>query len=141
MILSDITDIKQTPQRLAIIEYLELNRVHPSALDVYKAVSEKFPTMSFATVYNTLEKLKEKRLIIELSIDTGKKRFDCDTRPHHHLICVKCREIFDVFTEFILELPEDEFQGFDIIGNHVDFYGICKKCKDIEGLGSEQNKD
>jgi len=141
MILSEIADIKQTPQRLAIIEYLESNKVHPSALDVYKAVSERFPTMSFATVYNTLEKLKEKGLLIELSIDTGKKRFDCDTRPHHHLICVKCREIFDVFTDFILELPEDEFHGFDIIGNHVDFYGICKKCKEIEGSNLELNKD
>ncbi len=133
MDLSEIADIKQTPQRLAIIEYLNDNKVHPSASDVYKAVSEKFPTMSFATVYNTLEKLKEKGLLIELSIDTGKKRFDCDLRPHHHLICIKCREIFDVFGDFDLELPIDEFEGFEIIGIHVDFYGICNKCKEMEG--------
>lgn len=137
MDISGITDIKQTPQRLAIIEYLNDNRIHPSASDVYKAVSEKFPTMSFATVYNTLEKLKEKGLITELSIDIGKKRFDCDLRPHHHLICVKCREIFDVFSDFNLELPNEEFDGFDIIGNHVDFYGICKECKKMEGFSPE----
>ncbi len=137
MDISGITDIKQTPQRLAIIEYLNDNRIHPSASDVYKAVSEKFPTMSFATVYNTLEKLKEKGLVIELSIDMGKKRFDSDLRPHHHLICVKCREIFDVFSDFNLELPKEEFDGFDIIGNHVDFYGICKECKKMEGFSPE----
>ncbi|MCX7966203.1 MAG: transcriptional repressor, partial [Syntrophorhabdaceae bacterium] len=51
--LNELIDIKQTPQRLAIIEYLNENRTHPTANDVYKAVSEKFPTMSFATVYNT----------------------------------------------------------------------------------------
>ena len=60
--------LKLTPQRLAILNYLEGNKEHPSAEDVYKAVSRKFPTMSLATVYNTLESLKRARN---------------DTRAHH----------------------------------------------------------
>lgn len=121
--------IKLTPQRLAIMEYLEGNKSHPSAAEIYSAVSKKYPTMSFATVYNTLQTLREKGRILELSIDSGKMRFDPNTKPHHHLICVQCKNISDVHREFSLDLPEGERCDYEIIGNHVDFYGICPQCK------------
>ncbi|MCK5426958.1 MAG: transcriptional repressor, partial [Thermodesulfovibrionia bacterium] len=47
--------IKLTPQRIAILNYLSGITTHPSAEQIYKAVSKEFPTMSFATVYNTLD--------------------------------------------------------------------------------------
>jgi Fur family peroxide stress response transcriptional regulator len=121
--------IKLTPQRLAIIEYLEGNKSHPSANDIYKAVLERHPMMSFATVYNTLETLKEKMHILELSIDPQKKRFDPNTKPHHHLICMECRAITDVHRNFALDLTDSERCNYEITGNHVDFYGVCPKCK------------
>jgi Fur family transcriptional regulator, peroxide stress response regulator len=121
--------IKLTPQRLAIIEYLEGNKAHPSAADIYKVVSEQYPMMSLATVYNTLEALKEKTHILELSIDPQKKRFDPNTKPHHHLICMGCKTITDVHRNFTLPLTDDEKCDYDIIRNHVDFYGFCPKCK------------
>ena len=121
--------MKLTPQRLAIIEYLEGNKSHPSASDIYKAVYEKHPMISVATVYNTLETLKEKKQVLELSIDPQKKRFDPNTKPHHHLICMECRAIADVHRNFKLDLTDGERCDFDIMGNHVDFYGVCPKCK------------
>lgn len=120
---------KLTPQRIAILDYLEGNIHHPSAEDIYKAVSEKFPTMSFATVYNTMEALAEKKGVVELNIDTSKKRFDPDTRPHNHLICTECRKVVDVFAKYSLDVPEDEKQGFEIKSNQIEFYGLCSKCR------------
>ena len=120
--------IKLTPQRLAILEYLEGNKSHPSASDIFKAVSEKHPMMSFATVYNTLETLREKMHVRELSIDPQKKRFDSNTKPHHHLICMECRAIIDVHRNFALDLTDGERCDYEITGNHVDFYGVCPKC-------------
>ena len=110
------------------MKYLDGNTSHPSASDVYNALHEQFPSMSLATVYNTMETLKQQGNVIELSIDAGKKRFDPNPEPHHHLICVKCRAIVDIFIDFQLELNEKETKGFEIIGNHVDFYGICSTC-------------
>ena len=121
--------IKLTPQRLAVLEYLEGNKAHPSASDIYKAVSEKYPMMSVATVYNTLETLREKQQVLELFIDPQRKRFDPNTKPHHHLICVECRAIIDVQRNFALDLTDGERFNYKIIGNHVDFYGVCPKCK------------
>ncbi len=118
-----------TPQRLAIMDYLDGNTQHPSAADVFEAVSKKFPTMSFATVYNTLRTLRDKGHLLELSLDPEKKRFDPNPKPHHHLICVTCKKIMDVMRTFDISLPEKERHQFKIIGNHVDFYGICPACK------------
>jgi Fur family peroxide stress response transcriptional regulator len=121
--------LKLTPQRLAILEYLDGNKEHPSAEDVYKTVSKKFPTMSLATVYNTLMILKQRGLVRELTMDPVKMRFDPQPTPHHHLICVDCRKIIDIHTRFKINLPEMEPEGFEIVGNHIEFYGRCSKCK------------
>ncbi len=121
--------LKLTPQRLAILGYLEDNKLHPSADEIYAAISRKFPTMSLATVYNTLDALRRKGEVRELTIDPGKKRFDPDTSPHHHLICAKCRRIADVFTEYNPGLSDNERAGFEITGNHIEFYGICPECR------------
>jgi len=125
--------LKLTPQRLAILEYLEGNKDHPSASDIYAAVAKRFPTMSFATVYNTLKALKGKENIRELTIDPDKKRFDPNTERHHHLICTKCRKIIDINTEFDIDLSNTQKHGFEITGNHIDFYGVCPECTKMQG--------
>ncbi len=121
--------LKLTPQRLAVLEILDGNATHPSAEDIFREVKKRFPMTSFATVYNTLNALKEKGKLVELSIDPDRKRFDPDIKPHHHIICIRCKSIVDIHREYALKTPEAERQGFEIIGNHVEFYGICPKCK------------
>ena len=120
---------KLTPQRLAILDYLDGNKDHPSAEEIYKEVSKRFPTMSFATVYNTLEALRQRGSVLELTIDPDKKRFDPNTASHHHLMCVTCRKIVDIHSDYDLPLPHHYKDGFEITGNHIEFYGICQKCK------------
>ncbi|MCK5504648.1 MAG: transcriptional repressor [Thermodesulfovibrionia bacterium] len=122
-------NIKLTPQRIAILSYLNGNKTHPSAEDIYKAVQKQFPTMSFATVYNTMEALKHKGNIRELKIDSNKKRYDPDSTKHHHLICLKCKNIVDIHKDFKLDLSEEMTKDFNILGNSIEFYGVCRKCK------------
>lgn len=71
--------------------------------------------MSFATIYNTLETLIEKGIIQGLGIDPDKKRFDPNPEPHHHLICLECKEIMDFSTDIPLHIQEDEKHGYEII--------------------------
>ncbi len=126
--------LRKTPQRIAVFKYLEGNKMHPSAEDIYKAISKEFSTMSFATVYNTLSAMKNHGSLVELTIDPDKKRFDPNTSPHHHLMCIHCRRILDVQVDYHLTLPDSDFE---IVGNHIEFYGICTKCKKS---GRERNK-
>ena len=120
---------KLTPQRIAVLEYLENNKEHPSAETVFSNVSKTFPTMSFATVYNTLAALRDRGYLLELTIDADKRRYDPNTTPHNHLICKVCKKIIDISMEYMLQVPEHLRGGFEITGNHIEFYGICPECK------------
>ena len=73
--------------------------------------------------------LKNKDKILELKIDPAKKRYDPEISPHHHLICKNCKTIVDIFKDFNLDLSPDLTEGFDITGNHIEFFGKCSKCK------------
>lgn len=128
-IRKQIPGLKLTPQRLAILDYLKENREHPSAETIFKSIRERFPTISFSTVYNTLSALAKNGALQELTIDPGKKRFDPNSEPHHHLICIRCKKIIDITVDYELKLPYAFKQGFEIIGNHIEFYGICSECK------------
>lgn len=122
-------NIKLTPQRIAILDYLDGNKEHPSVIDIYRHVSKKFPSMSFATVYNTLNVLSTHGRIKELSIDTQKKRIDPNIHTHHHLICINCKKIIDIELDYPLTLPYDKANGFEVIDNHIEFFGICSECR------------
>jgi len=120
---------RRTPQRLGIMEFLNNHPSHPSAEDVYGAVKKQFPTLSLATVYNTLEALRERGEIIEIGSDTAKKRFDTVSEFHHHLICVRCRKIVDIPKKFSPVLTGKEKMGYQIILSQVDFHGLCPRCQ------------
>ncbi len=122
--------LKLTPQRLAVLKYLEGNKSHPSAEEIYRAVKKRYPTMSFATVYNILETLKGKGLIQELNIDPQKKRFDPDTSPHHHLICTGCGKVVDISPEHVTDIAVKEIEGFEVRKIHLEIYGLCEDCRE-----------
>ncbi len=121
--------IKLTPQRLAILNYLEGNKMHPSVEQIFKYVSRRFPSMSYATVYNVLNTLVKHNVVKEISIDPDKKRFDPYMSTHHHLVCIKCRKIIDLDMDFSIGVPEDKLAGFTMMGNHIEFYGVCAQCR------------
>src|SRR3972149_10413434 len=67
---------KLTPQRIAILKFLEGNTCHPTAEDIYTEIKKRYPTVSFATVYNTVQVLKDKGELLEVTIDPARKHFD-----------------------------------------------------------------
>ncbi len=132
---SKANKMKMTPQRAAIIKYLEGNTSHPSAEDIFESVRKKYPMISFTTVYNTLQTLKDIDRVWELNIDDERKRYDPNVKLHHHLICTRCKNIVDIFMDFQLDVPEEEAQGYMISGRHVEFYGLCPKCGKTKNRG------
>jgi Fur family peroxide stress response transcriptional regulator len=123
-----IKGFKRTPQRLAILDHLDGNTSHPSAEDIYRVVARKNPTMSFATVYNTLNTLVQAGAVRELTIDPDRKRYDPDTSGHHHLICLGCRKVVDIPGDIPVTVPRGMAKEYSILGNHIEFYGTCSLC-------------
>lgn len=119
--------IRPSVQRIAILEYLQENMTHPTAEDIYVALSPSMPTLSKMTVYNTLNLLVAAGVIIALDIDGQFKRFDFDTTFHGHLKCKICGRIEDVylgknedFRKLVKERQVDEAQLF--------MRGVCSAC-------------
>ena len=134
--------LKLTPQRLAILNYLDGNTSHPSAGDIYKHIKRVYPTVSFATVYNTLQVLHEKGEVMEITIDPQKKHYDPNTKAHHHIICTEYNKIGDIFEDYsgAIRLPHHIAEEFKPVGNHINFYGICKKCQNLSRYVSKREK-
>lgn len=122
---------KLTPQRLAILKFLDGNTGHPSAEDIYTSIRKIYPTVSFATVYNTLQALGDKGEILEITIDPQKRHYDPNPKPHHHIICLECNKIGDIFEDYseALQLPNSIVEEFKPVGSHINFYGICRECQ------------
>lgn len=122
--------LKLTAPRLSILRFLEGNTSHPSAEEIYREIKKKHPTVSFATVYNTLGMLKDIGDVVELNIDLERRHYDPNTTSHHHVICMRCHKIEDIFEDYShIKIPKDIQKKIKIIGMNVNFYGICDKCR------------
>ncbi len=120
--------LKVTPQRLAILQMIKGDRTHPSAEKIYHEILKKYPSISFATVYNTLAKLVEAGEIQELDIDPNKKRFDPYTSLHYHFYCKTCRKVYDVDCDLSLTPDIKTIAGHHVEAIQLNFKGICKHC-------------
>jgi Fur family peroxide stress response transcriptional regulator len=126
--------LKVTPQRQAVLAFLNGNKDHPSAEDIYGELLKQFPGMSFATVYNTLSKLSEASKIQELNIDPQRTRFDSCTDPHHHFYCKVCGKVFDFKNTASNIVDNDLLRTTHIKGHRIDtvqvnLRGTCKDCR------------
>ena len=123
--------IKITPQRLEILKYLDKNRNHPTAYQIYNNLKKNNPSLSKTTVYNSLEILNKYNIINSISITGLESRYDIVNDMHHHFLCKKCGSILDIEIacpniKKILKL------GHKIEEVHGYFKGICKECMDKE---------
>jgi Fur family peroxide stress response transcriptional regulator len=121
---------KATPQRIAICRIALNSRAHPSAQQVYDEVKKIHPTVSLATVYKTLEVLRDLDLVQEINFPKGQARFDSYMRPHINLVCLKCGSITDVDDIIVQEITQKVISStkFKLTGQRMDVYGICHKC-------------
>jgi Fe2+ or Zn2+ uptake regulation protein len=119
--------INPTYQRLRILKYLKENKTHSSADMIYKALLKEIPTISKATVYNTLDILLKKRLATPVIISGTETRFDGNTSWHSHFLCEECGSIIDldIRCEY---LEKKDVEGHQINQIHSYLKGICRDC-------------
>ena len=118
-----------TKPRIEIYNFIKTHPIHPTAETVYRAVQKKLPNVSFATVYNVLNKFIELGLVKEFNI--GKEtRFDGNTVPHIHFVCLKCGKVEDAdFSGYDKIAEAAQKRGWDVKEFSLFIYGICPQCK------------
>ena len=126
--------LKVTPQRAAIYKALAETTSHPTAEALFQQVAKDYPMISPNTVYYTLSTLKDAGLVKEVNYWHDRTRFDANVTPHHHLICLECRAIFDIEDRSLnqirqkAKIPKD----FQVLSHQVEFYGYCSSCQKIK---------
>jgi Fur family peroxide stress response transcriptional regulator len=125
-------DCRIAPQRVALLRLLAADEGHSSASHLYQRLRAQFPTTSLATVYKTLNLLKEMGEVVEIGFSDDDNRYDgARPFPQPHLICVQCRKIIDTDTALASSLVKDVAadSGYQIIGHRLDLYGLCPECQ------------
>lgn len=122
---------KVTPQRLAIYQVLANSKAHPSAEMIFSQLQPSYPTMSLATVYKTVEILREIGLIQILNTGEDSFRYDADTSMHPHIRCLDCGRVDDLHdvesASFIQDVAKKT--SYRLTGQQFYFYGICPDCQ------------
>ena len=125
------TGHRATPQRLAILRVLTESKEHPSADQIYRQVQTDFPTTSLATVYNTLECLREMGEVLELPSSRGSRYDGRNPSPHPHLVCSVCGSIEDLDIDLRGTAAEvAASRGYANVHHRLEFYGVCPRCQE-----------
>lgn len=124
-------NVRITPQRQAVLEFMIGTHMHPTADDVYKALAGRFPNMSVATIYNNLRLFTSLGIIEEMAYGDASSHFDFAQTKHYHAICGNCGKVVDVFYPELddVEVIAENLTGFMVTGHRMEVHGICPECQ------------
>ena len=123
---------RNTIQKQIVFDTFEKLNNHPSAGMVYEAVAEKYPNISRATVFRLLAEAADEGRVQRLKLTDCNDRYDITTCHHHHVVCRECGAVADVdikFDDTSLLDGAVGHEGFTIEKSHVEFVGVCDKCR------------
>ncbi|MBD3332260.1 transcriptional repressor [candidate division GN15 bacterium] len=119
--------VQPTPQRIAVADYVLNTEGHPSADEVLARSRETCPTISRASVYNTLNLLVDKGLLKAHTLREGAVVFDRNTERHHHFIDEESGEIHDIPWEHLAVSGGSNLADFQIRDYQVILRGRKKE--------------
>jgi Fur family peroxide stress response transcriptional regulator len=124
-------DFRLTPQRLSLVRLIATSEDHPSAAQLYNQIKTQFPTMSQATVYKTLNLLKDMGQVLEIDLRDDSHYDGNRPLPHPHLICTRCNKIVDGDLDIDISSIKrlEKSSGYLIVRPQITFYGLCPDCK------------
>ena len=121
-----------TTPRQAIIKLVAPRQDHFSAQEVWDEVRERYSGIGRATVFRTLDLLTELGVLNRIHTGDGCHRYTiCETKHHHHLMCVECGTVSSLeaagIESQIRRLATDA--GFDLLTHHLELVGRCAGCR------------
>ena len=124
--------LRATAPRLAVLAALIEHGGHSSAEEVLVTAQGTLPDLNRSTVYRTLERLRDSRLISETDLGDSVRRFEVvDAIPHHHLVCTGCGAMIEL-DDFEVDPLRDQIErvhGFRADIDHLAVVGRCAACR------------
>jgi Fur family ferric uptake transcriptional regulator len=121
-----------TTPRQAIIKLVAPRNDHFSAQEVWDEVRSQYHGIGRATVFRTLDLLTELGVLNRIHTGDGCHRYTvCETRHHHHLMCVECGKVASLeaggIEQQIRRMAGDA--GFELLTHHLELIGRCADCR------------
>jgi Fe2+ or Zn2+ uptake regulation protein len=125
------TGRRVTMPRLLVHRHLRAANRHVTAEQVYAELAQQIPSLSAATVYDTLDLLDELGLIRRVSTPRGATTYDSRTADHHHLVCRTCGRIEDLDAQVDTAGAENAARaaGFAPGFAQLTVSGLCSACR------------
>jgi Fe2+ or Zn2+ uptake regulation protein len=123
-----ITRLKERGQRVTMPR-LMVHRVvsrapqHVTADDVH----DELPTLSFGTIYSTLDLLEELGLVRRVSTLGGSAVYDSRVDEHDHAVCRVCGAMFDIEHADVPAAAAP--RGFTVERAQIELIGVCSACR------------
>lgn len=117
-----------TKQRELVLRIVHNAEEHLSAQEIFFEARALLPSISMATVYNSLQYLCEARLIRKLSVEGGVDKYDKSCVPHAHLVCEKCKRLTDVDSHGLGEVLSN-FLKVDALAYSLNVEYVCDDCR------------
>ena len=130
MNITEIQELGLTKQREVVLQVIRDAGHHLTANEVFGAAKALLPSISFATVYNSLRYLKEAGHIAEIQFGNGASRFDRMTTRHDHALCTRCGKLVDIEMDLPDELVKQAERESKFKTESIEFTlrGICPEC-------------
>jgi Fe2+ or Zn2+ uptake regulation protein len=119
--------IKASFQRVSILDYLQNTTAHPSVSQIFADLHPSIPSLSRATVYNTINLFVEKKIVVPVQVDGAEARYDLLEPRHAHFHCTACQTIYDIDADEI-GVPE-VLKDFEVHEAQLHFKGVCPRCR------------
>ena len=104
------SNLKVTPQRIAVLEALNNLTDHPTADRIKEYVVKNHPNIAVGTIYKTLETFVDKGLVKKVKTERDVMRYDAILDKHHHLYCEDTERIEDFFDNKLNDMLEEYFK-------------------------------
>ena len=124
--------LRVTPERLEVLETVMQTPGHFDVDQLFYRMKTQGSTVSRATVYNTVDKLREAGVLAQYRFGERSARYEIahNVQPHHHLICRSCGNIEEFIDKRVDRMARDAaaFLGHELQDAVLHIYGICPAC-------------
>ncbi|MCA9325809.1 transcriptional repressor [Candidatus Saccharibacteria bacterium] len=129
------TQERTTKYIAAVREHLQ-RMGHATNADLLEALRGTYPSLSATTVHRiTARLLRRKEVQLAPSGEANVLRFDANTEPHDHFMCLNCGLLRDAdLDKKVRPLIEESIGDGCAISGRLVVSGLCKLCHQGEYL-------
>jgi Fur family ferric uptake transcriptional regulator len=125
-----VTSTRRTGQREAIERTINDADGPLSPQEIHSRAVAVVASLSLATVYRTLQRLRDEGLVAPVAIPGQPDRWEAAeaaSRHHHHFHCDRCDTVYDL-DGCVAGVDQLAPSDFVVTGHELMLTGTCKRC-------------